>query len=261
MLAPVGASLRCAAGHSFDIARQGYVSLLTGRGTNHRSDTADMVAARNRVFEAGLYAPIVSAVSAACVGATMILDAGGGPGQYLAAALDAAEDTALGVGLDLSRYCARSAARRHPRGFSVVADLWQGIPIQDGVADAVLSIFAPRNASEVARVLAPGGRWIIVTPEPGHLAEVVESMHMLSVGEGKGERLAHELAVDFTDATASRVTESIDVAESELVDVAAMGPAAFHRTRDQLAASAAALAAGGPVSATLDVTISVAQRR
>ncbi|WP_062392110.1 methyltransferase domain-containing protein [Gordonia phthalatica] len=253
--------MRCATGHSFDVARQGYVSLLTGKGTNHRSDTADMVAARGRIFDAGLYLPITAAVAAECRDASVILDAGGGPGQYLAAALDAAGDSAVGVGLDLSRYCARSAAKRHPRGFSVVADLWAGLPIRDGVADTVLSVFAPRNPAETARVLAPGGRWVVVTPEPGHLAEIVEPMHMLSVREGKSARLAHDLAADFDDVTATRVTAEAVFDEDRLVDVAAMGPAGFHRSRDELATAAAELSAGDPVPATLDVTVTVARRR
>lgn len=219
-----------------------------------------MVAARGRVFETGLYSPILSAVAAQCRDAAAILDAGGGPGQYLAAALDAAGEPSLGISLDLSRYCARSAAKRHLRGFSVVADLWQGLPIRDGVADTVLSIFAPRNASETARVLGPGGRWIIVTPEPGHLAQIVEPMHMLAVGEGKSDRVAAELADDFDEVTATRITADITLGEDQLVDIAAMGPAGFHRTRDELAAAAAHLVARGPASTTLDVTITVARR-
>ena len=36
-------TLLCAAGHSFDIARQGYVSLLTGASTKMTGDTSEMV--------------------------------------------------------------------------------------------------------------------------------------------------------------------------------------------------------------------------
>lgn len=46
-----------------------------------------------------------------------------------------------------------------------------------------------------------------------------------------------------------------------LADIAAMGPAGFHRTREELAESAAMLAAGGPVLATLDVSMTTARRR
>ncbi|WP_346076249.1 putative RNA methyltransferase [Gordonia cholesterolivorans] len=260
-LFPAGASLRCAAGHSFDIARQGYVSLLTGKGSAHRSDTADMVAARNRVFEAGLYAPIVAAVAERCADSRVIVDAGGGPGQYLEAGLTAAGDRAVGIGVDLSKFCARSVARRHPAALSVVADLWAGLPLRDAVADTVLSVFAPRNASEIARVLGSGGRWVVVTPGTGHLAEIVAPMQMLSVGQDKTRRLAEEFGDRFGEVVEQRVQSQVRLSESALTDIAAMGPAAFHRTPEQLAAAAADLASGGPVTATLDVTVTVARRR
>ena len=54
----------------------------------------------------------------------------------------------------------------------VVADLWEPVPVADAVADAVLSVFAPRNVPETARMLAPGGSWLLVTPNPGHLRRV-----------------------------------------------------------------------------------------
>ncbi|EGD56891.1 rRNA guanine-N1-methyltransferase [Gordonia neofelifaecis NRRL B-59395] len=220
-----------------------------------------MVAARNRIFDAGLYDPIVDAVAAACTSSGSILDAGGGPGRYLAAALSSAGDDAVGIGLDLSKFCARSAAKRHPRVLSVVADLWAGLPVLTGGVDTVLSVFAPRNVAESARALTEGGRWVIVTPEPGHLAEIVGPMHMLTVGDGKSGRLARELAADFAEISERRVRTTVRFDESALIDVAAMGPAAFHRTRDELAAAAAELAGRAAVTATLDVTITVARRR
>ncbi|MGB3302490.1 MAG: methyltransferase domain-containing protein [Gordonia sp. (in: high G+C Gram-positive bacteria)] len=265
-LSPCDASLECTEGHVFDVARQGYVSLLTGKGTVHRSDTAAMVASRNAIFDAGLYAPIVAAVAQTCASSKVIVDAGGGPGQYLAAALDVAaehsgtESGPIGIGLDLSKYCARSAAKRHPRAVSVVADLWAGLPLQDGVVDTVLSVFAPRNAAETARVLRPGGQWVIVTPRPAHLAEILAPMRMLAVGEAKAARIGHELAADFTSPQTTVVRAEVEFDETALLNVAAMGPAAFHRTHEELAAAAAALAAGGSVRARLDVNVTVAQR-
>ncbi|WP_345300984.1 putative RNA methyltransferase [Gordonia humi] len=253
--------LGCTTGHRFDLARQGYVSLLSGRGTAHRSDTADMVTARTRVFADGLYSPLQDAVARACIDPApgIVVDAAGGTGAYLAAALGGSER--IGVSLDLSKACARAAARVHPRAISVVADLWSAIPIADGVAARVLSVFAPRNPAETARVLAPGGAWVIVTPNPGHLAEIVEPMGMLRVGEGKSDRLEADLRADFVVEQTSVVTARRELSASRLADVAGMGPAGFHRTRDELAAAARALAGDGSVAATLDVTLTVARRR
>jgi len=52
-LARSGAALRCARGHSFDIARQGYASLLPPSGPPGAADSAEMVAARAAFLSAG----------------------------------------------------------------------------------------------------------------------------------------------------------------------------------------------------------------
>ncbi len=56
-----GRTLRCASGHSFDVARQGYVSLDTGRRA-HPGDTAEMIAARAELLGAGHYAFVTDAI-------------------------------------------------------------------------------------------------------------------------------------------------------------------------------------------------------
>ncbi|WP_181957956.1 putative RNA methyltransferase [Nonomuraea mesophila] len=57
------ATVRCAQGHTFDVARQGYVSLLVGGRPPGTADTAAMVAARAAFLDAGHYAPLAAAVA------------------------------------------------------------------------------------------------------------------------------------------------------------------------------------------------------
>ncbi|MFC7103542.1 putative RNA methyltransferase [Nonomuraea rubra] len=61
----VAATLRCAGNHSFDVAKQGYVSLLTGSGQPGTADTTEMVAARAAFLDRGHYAPLADAVAQA----------------------------------------------------------------------------------------------------------------------------------------------------------------------------------------------------
>ncbi|MET8090988.1 putative RNA methyltransferase [Micromonospora sp. NPDC005220] len=61
-------ALRCPRRHSFDIARQGYVNLLTGRAP-HVGDTAEMIAARADFQAAGHYDVISAALAAAATDA------------------------------------------------------------------------------------------------------------------------------------------------------------------------------------------------
>ncbi|MFG2047207.1 putative RNA methyltransferase [Micromonospora sp. NPDC048935] len=67
-------ALRCPRRHSFDIARQGYVNLLTGRAP-HVGDTAEMVAARADFQAAGHYDLISVALAAAATEAVARLRA------------------------------------------------------------------------------------------------------------------------------------------------------------------------------------------
>jgi len=198
-----GGTLCCEAGHSFDIARQGYASLIPGDAYTGTADTAAMLEAREAFFAAGRFDPIVRAVAErasallASGGAGCVVDVGAGPGRYLAAVLDAAPGRA-GVALDLSKHAARRAARAHPRVAAAVADTWGRLPVATGAAALVLDVFAPRNAAEFRRLLAPDGALVVVTPTARHLREAVEALGLLAVDEDKGERLAGQLEADFT---------------------------------------------------------------
>src|SRR5262249_52968165 len=67
-LRATGAALRCEAGHSFDVARQGYVDLMPA-GKRPAGDTAEMVAARDAFLQGGHYESIAEAVQDAAAGA------------------------------------------------------------------------------------------------------------------------------------------------------------------------------------------------
>ncbi len=54
-------ALRCPAGHSFDVAKQGYANLLPGRGPAG-ADTPAMVATRAELLTAGHLRPVTAAV-------------------------------------------------------------------------------------------------------------------------------------------------------------------------------------------------------
>ncbi|MFI7615359.1 putative RNA methyltransferase [Nonomuraea terrae] len=57
------AAVRCGNGHAFDVARQGYVSLLVGSRPPGTADNAAMVAARAAFLDRGHYAPLAHAVA------------------------------------------------------------------------------------------------------------------------------------------------------------------------------------------------------
>lgn len=256
-------SLICELGHRFDVARQGYVNLVPA-GTGHLSDTAAMIAARERVQSCGFFDPVADAIVSTLTqtrglgGIATMLDLGAGTGYYSAQVLDAAPE-AVGVGIDLSKYAARRAARAHPRLAALIADVWAPLPLLDGVFDAALSVFAPRNIPEIHRVLRPGAIFLVVTPEHGHLAELVQAVDGLSVGQNKQERLLNALANGFTLTREEQVRKPITLSHPQARDLLLMGPTAFHTEMANVETLLRPLP--DPLTVTLDVRVQAFYRQ
>jgi len=247
-------ALRCPAGHCFDVARQGYVTLLPGAGRGVGGDTAGMVAARDRFLSAGHYAPLTRLlVEAVGSGPGPVVDVGGGTGQHLSAVLDAHPDR-VGVAIDLSRYAARRAARAHPRAGAVVADAWRALPVRTGVAAAVLDVFSPRNGAETARVLRADGVLVVVTPGQDHLAELVVALGLLTVDGRKDERMAAALDPHLDLGDRAEHCWTLSLRHADAVAAVAMGPSAHHIDAPDLARRVAALP--DPVTTTASVAVS-----
>ena len=239
-------------GHSYDVAKQGYVTLAAGAGLKHKGDDMDMVNARETYLAMGHFAPFVEAVtgavqdgldSASLAESTpaSLLEVGAGTGYYLAHTLDSIAE-ARGVGLDISPHAAKHLAKCHPRVGAVVADVWERLPLRDESVDAISVIFAPRNPAEFQRVLAPGGQVIVLTPGAGHLDELREPLGILGVEEGKVERM-YEQAEGFLEQAADPVDISFPI-ELDKASVAAqvgMSPSARHISAGELAERMAAL--------------------
>jgi 23S rRNA (guanine745-N1)-methyltransferase len=252
-LARAGAEVRCAGGHSFDVARQGYLSLLAGDSA-HSGDSADMVAARERFLSAGHFDPLSAQLGAGLGDPARVVDLGAGTGRHLARALDDLP-SARGLALDVSKPALRRAARAHARAAAVACDVWGPLPLRDGAADAALTLFAPRNPPELARVLRRGGRALIVTAAPGHLAELAEPLGLLAVGEGKRERLDEQLAPELELVERRELEWTLALDRAGARDLAAMGPSAFHVDRVELGERVAALPDSVTVTAAVTLTL------
>ena len=266
-------AVRCAAGHSFDIARRGYVSLLPPGAVGGRGDTAPMVAARKDFLTAGHFAPIATALASAAAQASLaagpddpadpaelacVADVGAGTGYYLAAVLDRLPDRA-GLALDVSRYALRAAAGAHPRIGAAGCDAWQRLPVAGAAAALVLNVFAPRDGAELRRILRPDGRLLVVTPQADHLAELTVPLGLLRVDERKAERLAGTLGRYFDLAAEHHIRAVMALDHRSVAALAAMGPSAWHTSETQTRARIAWL--HDPVQVTQAVTVSVLRPR
>jgi 23S rRNA (guanine745-N1)-methyltransferase len=251
-----GGALRCERGHSFDVARQGYVSLLAGDARPGTADSAAMVAAREAFLAGGHFEPLARALVEAAERAApppgCLVDVGAGTGWLLARLLDAVPGR-VGLALELAAPALRRAARAHERLLAVGCDAWGPLPLRDDVAALVLSAFAPRNGPETARILRPGGALLVVTPTRRHLAELVEALGLLTVDERKEERLAAQLEPHLEPDGRESLEWTMELDHAAVGQVAGMGPSAHHVESEALAERLAALP--DPVAVSASVTL------
>lgn len=261
-----GGAVRCPRGHAFDVARQGYVSLLPPGRPGATGDTAAMVAARADFLAAGHFAPVAAALASAAEAAAAapgtapgcVADIGAGTGYYLTAALDRLPGRA-GLAVDASKFALRRAARAHARIGAVGADAWGQLPVADGAAAVVLNVFAPRAGGELRRILHPAGALLVVTPDPDHLGELAGPLRLLAVDPRKDERLAGKLGPYFDLREQSQHRFTVRLGHRDVAAAVAMGPSAWHADPGVLAERIRDLPASVP--ATVSVALSVYGRR
>ena len=254
---------RCASGHSFDIASQGYTNLLPVQHKRSRDpgDSKEMVAARRRFLTAGSYQPIAAAVSRAVLAgltadaAISCLDAGCGEGYYLrelAAAVPDDQTLAL-LGLDISKWAVLSAAKQDKRPSWVVGSNAK-LPVLPSTLDRVLCMFGFPVYPEFARVLKPGGQLVQVDAGPDHLRELREIIYPSL----KPERPADlQAPTGFSRLPTESVRFSIELTSAgQIADLLAMTPHLFRASAEGRAAAAALTA----LSLGVDVRLTCFER-
>ena len=155
----------CPAGHSFDLAREGYVHLLPANRMHSKmpGDDKGMAAARWAFLSKDYYAPLRDALCSIALANTgpapSVLDTGCGEGYYTSGVYQALRRAGRSVtlaGTDISKAILRRAAKREKDAEFAVASSYH-LPVADGSVDLLLNCFSPLAIEEFHRVLRPGG--------------------------------------------------------------------------------------------------------
>lgn len=221
---------RCERGHSFDIASEGYVNLVTGSSPRQRSagDSPEMVRGRRAFLDAGHYEPLRDALLRS-VSAGPVLDLACGEGYY---SRPLGADRPWVGAVDLSKHAVRLAARRSTDIAYAVANAFD-LPIETASIETIVSVFGPVGATEARRVLTPEGRLLAVMPGPRHLIE----LKALLLADAIEHEVRGPAGIEdaFVVADASTLTFELLVAQPLLDALVTMTPLRWRANRERAA--------------------------
>lgn len=223
---------RCDKGHSFDVAREGYVNLLPVQHKNSRDpgDDPQMVMARREFLQAGHYQPLRDAVLKllAPLQAQSILDIGCGEGYYTDVFTQAASEV---VGIDIARPAIRLAAKRYPQITWLVGS-GALLPIASASIDVVSNMFTQLHVDEMQRVLKPQGHVLVVTPAPDHLWSIRQQLFE-EVRAHDPEKFLPEFEASFELQSQQQVRFPLDLNQQDLQQLLQMTPYAWKAKQER----------------------------
>ncbi|MBR3868282.1 MAG: methyltransferase domain-containing protein [Clostridia bacterium] len=166
----------CEKNHSFDMAKEGYVNLLTGK---HKAgeligDNRDMARARRTFLEKGYYDFLADELSKYISQDDKLLDISCGEGYYTDYMR---RKTGADVsGFDISKEMIRLAAKKYKDVNFFVANIAK-IPVKSESIDVAVQICAPFSEKEFARILKKEGILLSVVPGKRHLWGLKELLY------------------------------------------------------------------------------------
>lgn len=236
-------SLNCSEGHTFDLAKQGYVNFLNQR-VQTKYGKKFFEARREFFVHSDFYAPLQRAISEIAIESIVnkkqpitILDTGCGEGTYLQSVTKdmriTTDATVVGVGVDISKEGIIFAARSYDKHIWTVADLSQ-MPFQEKQFELILNIFSPSNYKEFHRLLSEDGAVIKVVPEENYLREL---RTILFASREKQRYSNQEIVTRFKDnfqtVKEQRVTYTKTINEPLLHTFLEMTPLAWSSDKEK----------------------------
>lgn len=239
-----GKQLGCKNGHSFDVARQGYVNLLPvqHKRSKQPGDSKVMVSARTSFLNTGIYAPVANKLSE-IVAAQMtdekdicLLDAGCGEGYYLDTLFNTLKQkngaTNLSfIGLDISKDAIIQSTKRNKQISWVVGTNRQP-PVEDESVDIILCLFGFLSLDGFNKILKPGGKIILVDPGPEHLNELREIIYP-EVKKNESTVLTEKETTGFTLVQSKMLQFEAKISDNEILNHLLIMTPHFYRASKQ----------------------------
>ncbi|MDH5426533.1 MAG: methyltransferase domain-containing protein [Gammaproteobacteria bacterium] len=238
----------CLNGHSFDIARQGYVNLLPvqQKRSKNPGDSKEMIVARTEFLNTGLYQPIAERFNELCHELTVghkdesegvcLVDAGCGEGYYLQSLLSHLERAGTErevsfIGLDISKPAILAASKRSKKISWLVSSNKQ-LPVLPGTVDIIICMFGFPVYESFKESLKPGGKLILVDAGQDHLLELRNIIYP-SVNMSDASDLAGAEKSGFDMYSDSRLTYAVNnVPNEQLMNLLHMTPHFFRASQE-----------------------------
>jgi len=216
----------CENGHTYDIARQGYVNLLPVHFKRSRQpgDSKAMINARTQFLETDIYQPIADKLNEIVAGQIIndkdvcILDAGCGEGFYFESLMKFLSDHSNSnnislIGLDISKDAIVHASKR-TKQISWIVGTNRQPPILDQSVDIIICMFGFISWKGFNKTLKPDGIIILLDPGDEHLKQLREIIYPVvnkqDTGDSKrieieGYTLLHSEKILFNEKISSNV--------------------------------------------------------
>ena len=215
----------CSANHSFDIAKQGYINMLTHGAASKYSK--ELFESRKTVIDSGIYDEIEDKIIELIAPAQTVLDTGCGEGSHLARIM--AEKKGIGVGIDIAKEGILAASRHYPEQIWCVGDLAKS-PFAKSSFDAILNMLSPANYEEFKRLLTPGGCVVKVVPQSRYLHELRAQLYADSDKESySNDQIVARFKESFMEVSVKRITYTTPFATELIPALLEMTPMGWHK--------------------------------
>jgi len=249
MMVEENGTVRCEENHSFDMAKQGYVNMMTHPATSMYDKS--LFEARKEVIDSDLYRAVYNVILAELDGDVAILDTGCGEGSHLAKLKESYASSMVASGIDIAKEGIVQAAKNYADMMWVVGDLAKS-PYAENAFDVILNFLSPANYEEFKRILKPTGKVIKIVPQAGYLRELRALFFADSEKESySNDKTVARFSENFDDVRVKRVTTTLPI-RSELVPLLAhMTPMGWHQEQQ--------IEAGMLTEITIDVDVLIGQ--